>query len=87
MSVEKSVVDDLLNRYTELVNLGLESFPVQPHEEGKKGRQKQHEATNLLVRLRDFKTEAWRFITDWHVPFDNNQAERMVRPIKVIKSK
>jgi transposase len=82
-SLEQTVVDDLLNRYTELVNLGLKSFPVQPHEEGKKGRQKQHEATNLLVRLRDFKTEVWRFITDWHVPFDNNQAERMVRPVKV----
>jgi transposase len=82
-SLEQTVVDDLLDRYTELVNLGLKSFPVQPHEEGKKGRQKQHEATNLLVRLRDFKMEVWRFITDWHVPFDNNQAERMVRPVKV----
>ena len=82
-SLEKSVVDDLLNRYDIQVELGLKSFPVQPHETGKKGRQKQHEATNLLVRLRDFKTEVWRFITDWHVPFDNNQAERMVRPVKV----
>ena len=82
-SLEKSVVDDLLNRYDDQVELGLKSFPVQPHETGKKGRQKQHEATNLLVRLRDFKTEVWRFITDWHVPFDNNQAERMVRPVKV----
>ena len=70
-------------RYDDQVKLGLKSFPVQLHETGKKGRQKQHEATNLLVRLRDFKTEVWRFITDWYVPFDNNQAERMVRPIKV----
>lgn len=82
-NLEDAIVNDLLSRYDELVNLGLESFPVQPHEDGKKGRQKQHEATNLLVRLRDFKTEVWRFITDWHVPFDNNQAERMVRPVKV----
>ncbi len=29
------------------------------------------------------ETEVWRFITDWHVPFDNNQSERMVRPVKV----
>ena len=76
-------MNDLLHRYAEFVNFGLKSFPVQSHEKGKKGRQKQHEATNLLVRLRDFKAEVWRFITDWHVPFDNNQAERMVRPVKV----
>jgi transposase len=82
-NLEKTVVDDLLSRYDEQLKTGLKSFPVQPHEAGKKGRQKQHEATNLLVRLRDFKNEVWRFITDWHVPFDNNQAERMVRPVKV----
>lgn len=81
--LEQIIIDDLLSRYDEQIKTGLESFPVQPHEDGKKGRQKQHEATNLLVRLRDFKTEVWRFITDWHVPFDNNQAERMVRPVKV----
>jgi transposase len=81
MWVEKSTVDGLLKRYDEQIQKGLESFPVQPHEKGKKGRQKQHEATNLLVRLRNFKMEVWRFLTDWHghVPFDNNQAERMVQ--------
>ena len=82
-SLEQTVLDDLLSRYDDQVEQGLKSFPVQPHEKGKKGRQKQHEATNLLVRLRDFKTEVWRFITNWHVPFDNNQAERMVRPVKI----
>lgn len=38
---------------------------------------------DLLCRLRDFKTEVWRFLTDWQVPFDNNAAERLVRPVKV----
>jgi transposase len=37
----------------------------------------------LLVRLRDFKTDVWRLLTDWQVPFDNNRAERTVRPVKV----
>jgi transposase len=47
------------------------------------GRAKQDFATNLLLRLRDFKAEPLRFLTDWRVPFDNNAAERMVRPVKV----
>ncbi|MBK8534438.1 MAG: transposase [Candidatus Competibacteraceae bacterium] len=62
---------------------GLAAYPVRPPEPGRKGRVKQHEAT-LLLRLRDYKTQVWRFLTDWRVPFDNNRAERMVRPVKVI---
>ena len=63
-------------------NAGLPT-PGRPPNPGRKGRVKQHEATNLLLRLRDYKTEVWRFLTDWRVPFDNNPAERMVRPAKV----
>lgn len=37
----------------------------------------------MLKRLRDYKTEVWRFLTDFRVPFDNNLAERLVRPAKV----
>jgi transposase len=37
----------------------------------------------LLIRLRDFKIQVWRFLTDWRIPFDNNPAERLVRPVKV----
>jgi len=40
-------------------------------------------ATNRLLRLRDYQTQVWRFLTDWRVPFDNNVAERPVRPVKV----
>ena len=79
----KDKVADLLNRYDQQIAIGLAEFPIRPHESGKKGRTEQHTATNLLIRLRDFKTEVWRFLTDWHVPFDNNPAERMVRPVKV----
>lgn len=74
---------DLLARYDQQVKNGLAAHPVRPPEPGRKGRVKQHEATNLLLRLRDYKTPVWRFLTDWRVPFDNNRAERMVRPVKV----
>jgi len=52
-------------------------------EAGRKGRVRQEPATNLLRRFRDFRTEVWRFIDDFRVPFDNNPAERLVRPVKV----
>jgi transposase len=76
-------VDGLLARYDQQVNNGLEACPVRPPEPGRKGRVKQHEATNLLLRLRDYRDQVWRFLTDWRVPFDNNLAERAVRPAKV----
>jgi transposase len=76
-------VTDLLNRYDQQIAIGLAEFLIRPHESGMKGRTEQHTATNVLIRLREFKTEVWRFLTDWRVPFDNNQAERMVRPVQV----
>jgi transposase len=82
-ALEPAQVTDLLSRYDEQVASGFAAWPVRPPELGAKGRPKQHEATNLLIRLRDYKTQIWRFLTDWTVPFDNNLAERMVRPVKV----
>jgi transposase len=81
--LEPAPVESLLDRYDQQVARGLAAFPVQPPEANDKRRCKQHPATNLLCRLRDFKTEVWRFLTDWPVPFDNNAAERLVRPVKV----
>lgn len=81
--VDAEIRERLLADYDRWVALGLQVFPEQPKAPGQKGRPKQQPATNLLRRLRDFRTEIWRFLHDCRVPFDNNLAERLVRPVKV----
>jgi transposase len=50
---------------------------------GKRGRPKQSKATNLIGRLRDYREDVWRFMTQPDVPFTNNLAEQTVRMPKV----
>jgi transposase len=82
-AVEPDRVKELLARDDQQGQNGLAACPVRPPAPGRKGRGKQHEATKLLLRLRDYKTPVWRVLTEWRVPFDNNRAERQVRPAKV----
>jgi len=82
-AIDPERLASILARYDTWVGLGLQVFPEIPREAGKKGRPKQAPETNLLRRMRDFKTEILRFLDDFRVPFDNNLAERLVRPVKV----
>ncbi len=50
---------------------------------GSKGRVKQSAARNLLDRLRKHQKAVFCFLEDLRVEFDNNQAERDLRMIKV----
>jgi transposase len=68
----------LTESYDRLVAEGLRAQPPPelPAQVGKQGR-------NLLLRLERRKEEVRRFLTDFSVPFDNNQAERDLRMIKL----
>ena len=75
-----------VERYWAAVRLGLAFHRKLPKLETKspsRGRAKQRPGHNLLERLKTFKTETPRFMTDFDVPFTNNLAEQDLRMMKV----
>ncbi len=48
-----------------------------------RGRVGQSEARKLVARLESRREEVLRFMTDFRVPFENNQAERDLRMVKL----
>jgi transposase len=73
-----------LRRYDEILTEGyLANPPPPPPHKRTPGRPKQSPARNLLDRLSERKWAVLRFLHDFAVPFDNNQAERDLRMIKV----
>jgi transposase len=52
---------------------------------GKRGRPAKRKGYNLLLRLQKERIGVLRFLSDFRVPFTNNQAERDIRMMKVRK--
>ena len=78
------VLADFLRRYDEILTEGYQANPpTPPPKKRAPGRPKQSPARNLLDRLSGGKWTVLRFLHDFAVPFDNNQAERDLRMIKV----
>jgi hypothetical protein len=71
-----------LARYDAIVLAGLAQNPP-PSSTGKAGRPSRSKAANLAHRLEVHRDEVLCFATDFSVPFDNNQAERDIRMIKL----
>jgi len=67
-------------RYGRLVAQGFASNPA-PEVGKRSGYEKK--AFNLLVRLDGQRADVLRFTTNFTVPFDNNQAERDIRMVKL----
>ena len=68
--------------YDRLLEQGLSANPALPAS-GKRGRPKRSSAQNLLERFRAYKDAILAFWRDQTIPFDNNQAERDLRMMKL----
>jgi transposase len=79
-------IADYEARYEAIVAAGLQTNPLaEPNLSvlKKRGKPKQHPARNLAEHLKTRKQETLAFMYDFKVPFDNNQAERDLRMVKL----
>jgi transposase len=72
--------------YDKLIAKGLRANPPpseKTRQPGQRGRLKQSLARNFLLRVQEHKEAVLTFMYDFKGPFDNNQAERDLRMMKV----
>jgi len=82
--VQAKLIVQLEHWYEQIIAHGLAYHESQvPLHKGARGRQKRRIGHNLLIRLRDYKCDVLRCLSDPLVPFTNNQAEQDIRMMKV----
>jgi transposase len=83
--VPPTLRDPLYARYRDLLATGLAANPppATRRRPGQRGRLAQSPARNLLERLFLDQEAVLAFLDDLAIPFDNNQAERDLRGLKV----
>ena len=81
--LEPDVIEQFNQEYDRIIREAYSENPVQENPSGKRGRPKRGKVLSLIDRLHDFKESVCLFVKNFAVPFDNNQAERDLRMIKV----
>ena len=69
--------------YDAIIKTAYEENPLPETIANKRGRKKKSKVLNLICRLDNYKESVCLFIKNLCVPFDNNQAERDLRMVKV----
>jgi hypothetical protein len=64
---------------------GIEENPpsLNPERQGKRGKDPKTRARNLLDMFMEQKEQILKFLMDFKVPFENKQAERDIRIMKL----
>jgi hypothetical protein len=81
-----SIYQSILTKYMAILAEGLAFHERQPpltQKTGTRGRKARRPGHNLLIRLHDYRDDVLRFLTDFTVPFTNNQAEWDLRMMKL----
>ena len=69
--------------YDAIIKTAYEENPLPETPAKKRGRKKKSKVLNLICRLENYTESVCLFIKNLCVPFDNNQAERDLRMVKV----
>ena len=85
-SLESEVVRHYEERYQTLIAMGMEANPepdASARSPGRRGPLRRSKGRKLVDRLDKRRQEVLAFLYDYRVSFDNNQAERDLRMVKV----
>ena len=82
-ALDTDTLADFETRYDEILDHGFADNPPPPQPHSGRGKPKQSKPKNLLDRLQTHKPQILAFMYDFRIPFDNNQAERDVRMVKL----
>ena len=75
-------LDGWHQRYWRILRAGRRANPLPPQPQAKR-RRKQSKEQNLLDRLEGYDLCILAFLSEWELPFTNNEAERSFRMMKV----